>query len=98
MEQVTKRKMNDKIILTPESNIKLETWKSQFEKWNDIVSVTKSDFVNFILASCSDCLSVNEVRSLLKSIVNRSAKPKTRKPRTKKTPSQEAKLEKSEHI
>ncbi len=86
MEQVIKkeRKTKDKIVLTHENNEKLHAWKSLFEKWNDIVTVTKSDLVNFILSQTPETLSVNEVKTLLKDVVNRNEKPKERKPRQKR--------------
>ena len=86
MEQVIKkeRKSKDKIILTEANNEKLQTWKCLFDKWNDIVTVTKSDLVNFILTQAPESLSQNEVKALLKAVVNRNEKPKERKPRQKK--------------
>ena len=89
MEQVIKkeRKVKGKIVLTEANNEKLQTWKSLFDKWNDIVKVIKSDLVNFILSQTPETLSLNEVKTLLKSLVNQNMQPKTRKPRIKKASS-----------
>ncbi len=86
MEQVIKkeRKTKDKIVLTEENNEKLQIWKGLFDKWSDIVTVTKSDLVNFILSQEPETLSLNEVKALLKSVVNKNEKPKERKPRQKR--------------
>lgn len=86
MEQVIKkeRKAKDRIVLTEANNEKLQAWKNHFDKWSDIVTVTKSDLVNFILTQTSETLSLNEVKTLLKTVVNRTEKPKERKPRQKK--------------
>jgi len=86
MEQVIKkeRKTKEKIVLTQDNAEKLNAWKSHFEKWNDIIVVTNSDLVNFILTERSEALSVDDVKTLLKNLVNRSEGPKVRKPRQKK--------------
>lgn len=84
MEQIIKKKSKDKISLSSKNVTKLDMWLSQFDKWNEIISVTKSDLVNFILEKSDEILSSSELKILLKSLVNQSEKPKIRKPRQKK--------------
>lgn len=87
MEQVIKKERNkkEKIVLTLENNEKLRSLLMPFEKWHDVVSVTKSDLVNFIISGCKETLTPNEIKTLLKAMVNRNEKPKERKPRQKKS-------------
>lgn len=86
MEQVIKkeRKTKDKVVLNLENNEKLNVWLSLFDKWNDVVEISKSDLVNFILSERSESLSANEIKTLLKAMVNRNEPRKERKPRQKK--------------
>lgn len=86
MEQVIKkeRKTKDKVVLTLENNEKLNVWLSLFDKWSDVVEISKSDLVNFILSERSESLSANEIKTLLKAMVNRNEPRKERKPRQKK--------------
>jgi hypothetical protein len=89
MEQIIKkeRKKRDKVFLSLENNEKLSLLLAPFEKWNDVVSITKSDLVNFIISHCNETLSANEVKTLLKAMVNRNENDKQRRPRQKKVAS-----------
>jgi hypothetical protein len=74
----------DKVLLDATNSQKLNQWLNQFDTWKEIVSVTKSDLVNFILSKHDDSLSPTEIKILLKDLVNRNDKPKLKKPRQKR--------------
>lgn len=86
MEQVIKkeRRKKDKVVLTTENEEKVLSFLSLFDKWFGVINITPSDIVNFIISERKNEFSTNEIKTLLKAMVNRNEKPKERKPRQKK--------------
>lgn len=86
MEQVNlnnkkEKSVCDKVALSESSMAKISVWLGQLESWQDVVKISGSDLVNFILNKFPDALSKNDSRELIRSLFEKADKPKIRKKR-----------------